>query len=449
MQSNKDLDALMDSLRAVKSLQNPLFQLFKSESELKTKVKLTLKKAVYTAKERNLFQGHSDQVANIVATFSPKGDILVSARSVSFSPDGKILAIAKGNDNVPLRDLEGKLLKELRLFNTLKVSFSPDGQRLITAGGDGGNVLLWNLQGELLLKLTTKQWPVSTVSFHPKNQLLAIAGQNDTVSLWDLQDRSLAELKGHQGNLKSISFSADSQRVVAEENKGTVRWWNLQGQLLKPSKEKQPPTGESCKLYRQLDIKIEGDKAYLHDLKGKYVAETASGYLSGIESFSCSPDGKLLAIATQDSTVRLWDLQDQKSNRQNDVILKQVTQWSAEQGAIEFIQFNHNSKQVVTSEKYGTVRLWKLEGESLATLKAEPLATWKTSKISIASFSPDGKLLATAGSYGNPQLWQIEESLDDLRKRGCDWVKDYLNHPHNNLSEDDRKLCDGIGNSAQ
>jgi WD40 repeat protein len=599
LRSNKDLDALIDSLRAGKSLQDPRFQLFKSDSQLLNQVKLTLQNAVYTAKERNLLKGHSDQVTSIVASFSPKGDLLVSAgddgtvclwnsqgkllkqwqekqsqilsislsqngqqfvtagqegtvrlwdlqgnllkqwnpgigwirsisfspksqllaigglkgtllwdlqdgkskklpepeknwiwnvsfspdgerlasggrdgiarlwnlqgqllkefpkhkdklRSISFSPNGKMLAIAGDNNVVNLRDLQGELLGKLKYNKTYKISFSPDGQRLATAGSDG-TVNLWNLEGELLLKLVKKQWNINTASFHPKNQLLAIAGANDTVSLLDLQDRSQAELKGLKNQVKRVYFSSDNQRIVAEQDQGTVLWWNLQGQLLKPSKEKQPPTAESCNLYGQLDIKIEGDKAYLRNLKGKYVAETASGYLSGIESFSCSPDGKLFATATKDSIVRLWDLQGNKLKRQNRQILKRLTQWSAEQGAIVFIQFSPDNKQVVTGGNDGTVRLWNLQGESLETLKAEPLATWKTDlgKNSIASISPDGKLLVTAGSSGNPKLWQIEESLDELRKRGCDWVKDYLSNPNNNLKEEERKLCDGIGNYQQ
>jgi hypothetical protein len=54
--------------------------------------------------------------------------------------------------------------------------------------------------------------------------------------------------------------------------------------------------------------------------------------------------------------------------------------------------------------------------------------------------------LATLGSRGNPKLLPIQ-SFDELMQRGCNWVKDYLNNPDANLSEEDRKLCDGIGNS--
>ncbi len=43
---------------------------------------------------------------------------------------------------------------------------------------------------------------------------------------------------------------------------------------------------------------------------------------------------------------------------------------------------------------------------------------------------------------GSVTMWNLD--LDYLLGKGCDWVRDYLQH-NPNVSESDRHLCDGIG----
>ena len=67
---------------------------------------------------------------------------------------------------------------------------------------------------------------------------------------------------------------------------------------------------------------------------------------------------------------------------------------------------------------------------------------WKVDQFQVwsVSFSPNGQQLAAAGASGNAKLLQIE-SFDELMKRGCNWVRDYLKNSRS-VSESDRHLCD-------
>ena len=56
-------------------------------------------------------------------------------------------------------------------------------------------------------------------------------------------------------------------------------------------------------------------------------------------------------------------------------------------------------------------------------------------------FSPDGLTLASASADETIILWNFD--FDDLLKRGCDWVRGYL-ESSSSVSDSDRHLCDGI-----
>ncbi|MEI1376896.1 WD40 repeat domain-containing protein, partial [Nostoc sp.] len=98
---------------------------------------------------------------------------------------------------------------------------------------------------------------------------------------------------------------------------------------------------------------------------------TLTGHSSWVNSVVFSPDGKTLAFASRDNTIKLWNL--------------------------------HTGKEITT-----------LTGHS----------SWVNSVV----FSPDGKTLASASTDKTIKLWNL--NLDDLLAQGCSWLKSYLiSHP--------------------
>ncbi len=118
--------------------------------------------------------------------------------------------------------------------------------------------------------------------------------------------------------------------------------------------------------------------------------KTLSGHTNVVWGVSFSPDGKMLASASADSTVKLWDT----------FTGKEIKTLSGHKSAVIGVSFSPDGKMLASAGRDSTVKLWDtFTGKEIKTLSRHTTVVWGV------SFSPDGKMLATASADKTVKLW--------------------------------------------
>jgi WD40 repeat protein len=355
---------------------------------------------------RQLATGSYDGTVRLwtVATGAPADAPItysVGVRAVAFSPDGRQLAVARGGE-VLSRDLAtGKeVYGSPTVFpeSNLAVAFNPGGTMIATASGDH-SVRLWSPAngGEYPSPLTSHTGAVNSVAFSPNGRWLATGSADRTVRLWDAATARPAggPLAGHTSTVTVMAFSPDGQTLATGSNDNSMRLWD-------------PATNESWRLSLHIKpvsavaIRPDGQQAASASTDGEVlVIDTDKGTprrelrtwgLDPPQALAFDARGRLIAT---DGDRYIWSW-NPDTDEPATVSLQEPPNGTGTASA-----FSPDAHLLATASSDNAVHLWNPQtGQPVGT----PL-TGHTDTVTAVAFTPDGSLLATASKDRTVRLW--------------------------------------------
>ena len=256
--------------------------------------------------------------------------------AVSYSPDGKRLIFADGNQVKMMDTKSGKLVFALPPFNALiaDISYSPDGTKIAAASQDGIVRIYDSATVKILIEFNTNLGGIQQIAFSPEGNRLAIANDKGDVIYDAITGEIILTLAGHGDSIRSsgIAFSPDGKRIATSGNDATIKIWDSE-------------TGDE-----------------LFSLKG----HTGPTY-----DVVFSPDSKYLASSSVDRTIKIWTLPKQGEQFNEPLTLY------GNGGAVYRLAFSPDGTRIVSTGRDQVVHVYELNVEDLIAIATSRLTrTW-------------------------------------------------------------------------
>src|SRR5207244_1509460 len=196
------------------------------------------------------------------------------------------------------------------------LAFSGDGKVLASANG-GTTVSLCDLATGQEPRLLGHVAPVDSVAASPDGQTVATGAEDGAVRLWDIKRPSDHATLQHPGRLIFVAFSPDGKRLISGGQQMKV--WDLATEQARadlamerlhlPVSTDRLAISPDCKLLASWD----GAGVKLWDVATGQMEATIPGEPGvWVLALAFSPDGKTLAIASNNRSLRLWDVATQR-----------------------------------------------------------------------------------------------------------------------------------------
>ncbi len=251
------------------------------------------------------------------------------ARYISISPSGKYFSVSNLMNDASIWDVvTGRPINRGFGFTSNSIGriafYSEDS----IAYPSGRNVNLGRYEPNRFTVYFTldNNNSVNDVRYNALKTRLIAASNTDTAIVWNFKNRAKIAQLPHKSDVWTVDISADASRALTNDKAGNVYYWNATNSTLIAqlgdknfTSSRLSPDGKyALGGGRTQTLTVNGQNqnyadGVVWDVTSHNPVRYLRGHRLGITSVCYSSDGKFMATASMDSTVRIWDLSDKQS----------------------------------------------------------------------------------------------------------------------------------------
>ncbi len=334
-----------------------------------------------------------------IETIGPRGQPI----SMSFSPDGSMLAGAGWDGVIRIWDAQTRELKRClgHSLGVWSISWSPDGAYLASGGVDP-SIIIWDVQsGRQRAVLSKQQTHVLTVAWSPRGDVVLSGGKSpdNAIHVWDVATGEQTNvLKGHSDSVLSLQWTSDGGMFASGSDDGTVRVWSWGEEksfLTIPQRKDFWCQSAWSRNDAWLAVCAPDGSAQIWDVKKGEMLKALPPEHRRVLDFAWAGDGKSLALAADregHQGVEDWNLETGTRTHDFEPSYKVVR-----------VKLSPDDKYLVSSDFKGVLfwnrRLGGLEYSITGHFESNTVKVW----------SPDSRTLASGDdSFGLWGIWDAE-----------------------------------------
>lgn len=373
----------------------------------------------------------------------------VAIEYVDFCMNGKYVLFQDKESNLCLGDfLTGSIYKKIKLKHS--------AQRLIVSQ-ESNYAYYYDYQSNLTeINLETGEERRSIKLFQEyvylptrfaidkKGTRLAMSLNSNNILLFDLINwKKETELKSHTTRIKDICFDTKSKNLYSADHNNVLLLWDTDSKKINNRYDKTVYGINYICAHPTENVIAFTESKMIHyvDPKSMKVLKQFSAKGNRIISMSYDQKDRYLATATDNLSIKLWNLQALKIEKQlfgffpvefspdggtlacmgtpsslfiyNPVSGEKIKELTTDNELIQNLNFSADNRYLAGAGFYGILKIWDLEsGKLIQQLKGH------NGGIYSSSFSPDGKLIASCGLDNEIIIWDTKSGKEVKRISG-------------------------------
>lgn len=324
------------------------------------------------------------------------------------------------------------------------IAINNSGEWIAFASKGLGQLLVWEWKSETyIMKQQGHHYDLNCLAYSPNGQLVVTGGDDGKVKIWDTRSWfCFVTFTEHTGPITSVTFVPNGLSVLASSYDGTVRAFDLIRYRNYRTLQPPAPTQLSCLAVDSAGeivaaASLDTFEIYVWSLQTGKLLDVLSGHEGPVCSLAFSPTSQVLASASWDKSVRLWETFEGRP-------YKEALSHGAD---CLCVAWKPDGSEVATSALDGTINFWDPEeGTLLGTIegrdeiaggrRSTDARTAKNSAYGKAfttlCYSADGSCILAGGDSKYVCLYAIARRIllkrfQTSRNMSLDGVLDFLN----------------------